>query len=386
MITKCILAISEAQEISYSIPMSLPFPRNHNFTGRKDELLEIQKVFHGPEVDTLHRRIMVLCGLGGVGKSQLATEYAYDFKHMYTSVWWVNATTTASLSQDFLQIAQQLVSYHAQKRTSTGQTPDYSWIATILRLPADSINQAGQVVAPIDMKPIIQGIKSWLMNEDNGKWLMIVDNYDDLVNVKITDFLPHSSGSVIITSRAQDSRRLGSSFEVEVVNLEDGIEILRRSAGTKIEEFAKGLYSKLMNDSPLLLGIVIDFALPLTERNAAVGIVERLGALPLALDQAGSYINSIQIPYREYLPRFDGEFSRIASKRPPNSVWQYREDTVLTTWEISFTALGPGAQELLLLCGFFDNKDIWDGLLSTGRLQTELGMGIFYPPNNIERC
>lgn len=111
--------------------------------------------------------------------------------------------------------------------------------------------------------------------------------------------------------------------------------------------------------------------------------MHKLGALPLALDQAGSYINAIQIPYGEYLPRYDGAFAKMASKRPPNFVWQYREDTIFTTWEISFASLGHGAQQLLLLCGFLDNEDVWEGLLSPDILQNHLGIGNYSLTNDV---
>lgn len=220
--------------------MSLSFPRNHNFTGRNKELVEMNKVLHDPDANTSRQNVMVLYGLGGIGKSQLAAQYAYNHENLYTSVWWVNADTVLSLSQDFFMILQQLVSYHAEVRTSTGQRPNYSWIATMLRLPEDGIDERGQLVATTDMKPIIQAVKSWLANEQNQKWLIIVDNYDDLEAVNIADFLPLSTGYVIITSRAQQSHGFGSSFELDVVSLEDGIEILRKSAGTNAEEFPKG--------------------------------------------------------------------------------------------------------------------------------------------------
>lgn len=238
--------MGEAQKITYSIPMSLPLSRNHNFTGRTKELLEIHKILKGPEVEASDQRIMVLYGLGGIGKSQLAMQYAYQYENTYTSVWWVNATSMASLSRDYRMIAQELVSYHAQVRARSGQTPDYSWLATLLSLPVDAIDQAGQLATLADIKLIIQAVRLWLADTDNQGWLIIFDNHDDLEMVNIRDFLPPRSGSVIITSRAKGSQRLGSSsFEVDVVQLEDGIEILRKSAGTKIEEFDNGRFLTL---------------------------------------------------------------------------------------------------------------------------------------------
>lgn len=220
--------------------MSLPFRRNENFTGRQEELVRIDEALHGGRSSVSEQRVMVLYGLGGIGKTQLATQYAYAYENSYTSVWWVNANTTATLSQDFFKIAQSLVMYYAQAHASIGQTPDYTWIATMLGMSPNLINHAGILTPSADIGPVVAAVKAWMANKDNQKWLLIVDNYDDLDDVQIADYLPHSSGSVIITSRAQDSRRLGTGIEIEGVQLEDGIEILRKSAGTNIEEFSKG--------------------------------------------------------------------------------------------------------------------------------------------------
>ena len=111
------------------------------------------------------------------------------------------------------------------------------------------------------------------------------------------------------------------------------------------------------------------------EQSDAILIVEKLGALPLALDQAGSYISTMQIPLSKYLERFEGAFAEIAAKKPPMAVWQYRGDTVFTTWEVSFKALGLAAQELLLLFGFLDNESIPEELLPLERLNDGFKIG-----------
>lgn len=89
----------------------------------------------------------------------------------------------------------------------------------------------------MDIEPFVDAVRPWLADTRNREWLLIVDNYDDLENVMIADFSPtRLSGSVIITSRAQTSQRLGE------VKIEVGIEILRKSVGTKMEEFVEGVY------------------------------------------------------------------------------------------------------------------------------------------------
>ena len=111
--------------------------------------------------------------------------------------------------------------------------------------------------------------------------------------------------------------------------------------------------------------------------------MRKVGALPLALDQAGSYVSTMQIPFSKYLLRFESAFVTVTIKRPPTAVWQYRDDTVFTTWEMSFNALGPAAQELLLLFGFLDNESIPEELLPLEKLNSEFKIGaisfLFFP-------
>ena len=111
------------------------------------------------------------------------------------------------------------------------------------------------------------------------------------------------------------------------------------------------------------------------EQRDAVAIVRKVGALPLALSQAGSYISARQIPFSKYLLRFESAFVEVTTKRPPNVVWQYRDDTVFTTWEVSFNALGPAAQELLLLFGFLDNDSILEELIPLEKLNDTFRIG-----------
>ena len=100
-----------------------------------------------------------------------------------------------------------------------------------------------------------------------------------------------------------------------------------------------------------------------------------MGALPLALDQAGAYISVMQIAFSRYLLQFKDTFAEVAREKPPTAVWQYRDDSVFTTWEVSFNALGHAAQELLLLFGFLDNESIPEELLPLERLNGGFKIG-----------
>lgn len=96
-------------------------------------------------------------------------------------------------------------------------------------------------------------------------------------------------------------------------------------------------------------------------------IAEKLGYLPLALDQAGGYISAMQIPLARYLPLYETNFKQVASANNLGLSKRYRNDTFFTTWKISFNSLPPLASELLLLCAFLGDQDIAEEVITKGR-------------------
>src|SRR5579859_6178232 len=97
----------------------------------------------------------------------------------------------------------------------------------------------------------------------------------------------------------------------------------------------------------------------------AFELLENLGYLPLAIDQAGAYIavqqqqqfsSSSNGPYSRilirYLKLYDENKDILLRQKPPPSTWNYRNDTVFTTWEVSFQAIeqeSSDAARILLL-------------------------------------
>ena len=224
--------------------MCLPFHKNDNFTGRDRELAEIHEVLYSANATIPQRKAMVLHGLGGMGKTQLAIQYAYIHQKDYTSVWWVNASSTQTLSQGFLRIAQQLLSHHTQK-TIAGLKPDSASVAAALGLPSGAVNKDGELNASGDITgTVVKAMISWFAAEDNNRWLLIFDNYDDLRNVNIFDFLhPSSLGSILITSRSRDTYRIGKALEVQEVTEDEALEIFRKSTNRDMAAFQKGMYA-----------------------------------------------------------------------------------------------------------------------------------------------
>jgi hypothetical protein len=107
-------------------------------------------------------------------------------------------------------------------------------------------------------------------------------------------------------------------------------------------------------------------------------LLRLLGHFPLAVAQAGRSISlqkhllsqSSKDPLREALEWYTDEFRvnarKLLSKKPPPVAWDYRNDSVFTTWEISYNSIAqrtPDAARLLLLSGFFNRHDVFEEML-----------------------
>src|SRR5579871_4678215 len=79
----------------------LPQPRNRNFVGRQRVLESMTKTFGASA-----GRVQVICGAGGVGKTQLAMEYAYRHANQYRLIWWLPSAEANTLASFYLSLAE----------------------------------------------------------------------------------------------------------------------------------------------------------------------------------------------------------------------------------------------------------------------------------------
>ena len=175
---------------------------------REKELAEIYRTLRGDG----SRRVVVLHGLGGIGKTQLAIAYAKRHKDDYSAIFWLNIRDEDSLKQSFVQVAKQILREHP------------------------SASRLSNVDLKENLDEVVDAVKVWRSLPNNTRWLMIYDNYDnpkvagnaaDPATIDIRKFLPESyQGSVIITTRSSQVG-IGHSIQIRKLgNLGDSLDIL----------------------------------------------------------------------------------------------------------------------------------------------------------------
>ena len=172
---------------------NVPHPRNPSFTGREDVIAGLRERLARKGKTALAQAIS---GLGGIGKTQTAVEYAYHYRAEYKAVLWVDAESTLSLKTGCSEIARQMPLRHDEK----------------------------------DLDQAAVAVKYWLGTHPD--WLLILDNADD--PTVLEPFLPtNHAGHILITSRAQDFQNLGILDPVELGELpiEDATAFLLRRCG-----------------------------------------------------------------------------------------------------------------------------------------------------------
>ena len=102
---------SEPERSQEIVAWNVPYQRNSHFTGRDDELKDLHHSLFGNDAK---RRVQAICGLGGIGKTQLALEYVYRFRDQYKIIWWMNADESATLSLGYAKLAN--ADRHAHSR------------------------------------------------------------------------------------------------------------------------------------------------------------------------------------------------------------------------------------------------------------------------------
>jgi tetratricopeptide (TPR) repeat protein len=296
--------------------------RNKNFTGRVDILSRLREGAPGrptvvlPEQNPDDPLPQAVQGWGGVGKTAIAIEYAWRYRSDYDLVWWIPADQLPSVRASLASLAARL------------------------RLdppPAAGIDGAINVV-----------LDALRRGDPYGRWLLVFDNADQPED--ISELIPSGPGHVLITSRNHRWQSVINTVPMDVFNRAESREFL----GKRVP---RGL----------------------TEADAD-RLAEKLGDLPLALEQAGAMLSETGMPVDEYLRLLDEHVTGIMSEgKSPDY-----PHPMTAAWKLSVTSLQqrlPEAQELLRCCAFFGPEPIPRNVFrrGAGHIRTQVSRVISDP-------
>ncbi|MBE1486961.1 tetratricopeptide (TPR) repeat protein [Plantactinospora soyae] len=272
-------------------------PRNSGFTGRRQLLSQIRDHLSSAPAPVPP---LTLSGIAGVGKSQIATEYAHRFAADYDAVWWISAAQTSMARAGLVDLADEL-------RVRNAETP-----GDRIRLLVEILERP-----PADQR-----------------WLLVFDNAGD--PEELADILPDGAAHVLVTSRALGWGSRGKLIEVGPFGRDESVELLR-------------------------------LRMPALTAQDAEEVARRLGDLPLAVEQAGSWLAATRMPVDRYLTLLDSQLSRLLAENLPAG---YKEAGP-ATWLLSLDRLraeSPAAGRLMELLAFFGPEPIPASLLYSQRL------------------
>jgi tetratricopeptide (TPR) repeat protein len=298
---------------------NVPYEQNPYFTGREQVLHRLRGILLAGSEAAISQP-PAISGLGGIGKTQTAVEYAYRYAADYRAVLWVRADTELALREGFLELAH------------------------VLGMPQATSEDTTMVVA---------AVRHWL--EGNKDWLLILDNVDRTVMPVVHLFMPRQRpGHILITTQTPSVGLIGRIVTLEEMKEEEGAVFLLRRAGI------------LERDTELSTASMED-------RNSALALSRDLGGLPLALDQAGAYIDEMKVTPKQYQVRFSQAAAAVLGRRGELSL-QDHPLSVSATFALALSEVrkkSVAAEELVQACAFLAPDAIPEEIFIKGA--TEFG-------------
>ena len=251
---------------------------------------------------------VVLFGLGGSGKTEIAMQFAQRQRHCYKAVFWVNGVDEIHLNAGYRDICRIIGKIDGDSAYNS------TWEA-----------------------------QCWLSS--HRSWLLIFDNVDDDRAIDaVRKFLNVGmEGDVLITSRNPTTSAYWDGLEVSDMETHEAVTLLYNITGRQ----------------------------ELGEEAAREKLLRDLGPLPLAVDQASSYMLATEMSLQEYHTLFRREKSRLLNQFPSTLYNQESRETVMKTWGLSFQRIKsthPEAAILMLILSNFSPTNITLEMLELGSL------------------
>ena len=260
--------------------------RNVNFTGREQDLRELRSELRTSGVAVVLP--LTLQGLGGVGKTQVALEYAHRFQADYDLIWWINCGQPQYIDVSLNDLGKRLRQVFGASLPEDGSTAEVA--REVLQLLSD--------------------------NRTVRRWLLVYDNADDIEAV--WPLLPPGQGHVLITSRNGTWSDVARSLPVDVFSRAESIRHLRQRIDS------------------------------ITEADADQ-VADALGDLPLAVAAAGAWLAATGFSVPRYLDQLKRQPTRTLSQSQPadgpqevSKTWDVSLDQLQET--------SPAAARLFGLC------------------------------------
>jgi tetratricopeptide (TPR) repeat protein len=303
-----------------SVPVEkflVPYDENPHFVGREQLLKDIREKLLEVVPQKYNHRV-ALYGLGGVGKTQTALAYVFAHKSDYDAIYWITGVNQASLLSAYQDIAKR---------------------AGLVKWTAE--------ISPSD---VAKNVLSWLRGQEN--WLLVIDNVDDISAVD--GYLPDRAVGkhTLITTRNTNYYEIpAEGMEIGVLDPNDAERLL----------LIRSTYSSKADQEKV--------------QAEAAEIVNKLGYLALAIEQAAAYIRETSKDIFRFLPSYQADRKKHHA-RIPRGNWRYSEG-VATTWHLSFQQVeqnNRGASELLRLISFLNPDGILVEFLEVGKEGLPVGL------------
>ena len=277
------------------IAWNVPYARNPFFTGREEMLASLRTRLESSGRAGLTQ---ALSGLGGVGKTHTAIEYAYRYRDEYRAILWVSADTEITTKTSLVEIGVAL---------------------GLVDLDDTDHNRA------------VAAVKQWC--DRNPRWLLIFDNADHPQLVK--PFLPLApQGHILLTSRAHVLDSVGVATPLDVIEM-------------PVDEAVGFLFVRTGRSATA------------GERDAAFALAAELGYLPLALEQAAAFVTANDTSFKDYLTSFRNRHLELLNETGP--VAGDYQASVETTWAMNFAQIDTESQaaaEVLRVSAFLAPESI----------------------------
>ncbi len=283
--------------------------RDMFFVGRDDVFQSLRQLLVPGSATALTQAIS---GLGGIGKTNTAVEYAYRFHQYYEAVLWLQADSWEILASACMKLADEL-GLPGQKETDQ----------------------------------VVEEVQRWLRN--HRQWLLILDNVENPQEI-LPRFIPtHHQGCVLVTSRVHDVEPLAQTQVLSTMPEQEGTLFLLRR--TKKIALAAGLERATA-----------------VHRDEAQQIWQLLDGLPLALDQAGAYILGTSCSFLAYRDQYTHRRAKLLDNG--GEMFIGHKVPVATTFSLAFQqveALNSVAADILRVCSLLQSEAIPEELFVEGR-------------------